>query len=236
MTDDDIRLYRVGGCLRDQLLGISSKDTDFAAVAPSWEALLDYVDTIGHIWQTKEDKFTVRARHPKLGDIDVVWARKEGPYSDLRRPDWVEPGTILDDLARRDFTVNAMAEDPETGELIDPFFGQFDLKQRTLRFVGDPTDRLVNPDTGGDALRAFRGIRFEITKGFFLDFKAKAAIQEMEPEHFEAVSTDRIRDELMLCFKHDVRDTLDVLFEFPNLFALALDRGIWLKPTTEGRK
>jgi tRNA nucleotidyltransferase/poly(A) polymerase len=230
----DIRFFRVGGFVRDQLLGIGSKDIDFAVEAPSFEAMAAavearctrvFVDTDGNY--IGQQFFTIRGIEPELGAVDFVLCRKDGPSSDGRRPDFVEPGTILDDLARRDFTVNAMAL-TDDGALLDPHGGLADLESRTLRFVGNAKDRLTE-----DALRAFRGIRFEITKGFKLSPDASMAINTMFIGDFEAVSTDRIRDELVRCFAFDTRETLFVLSQFPLLLNLALDRGIWLKPTSE---
>ncbi len=229
----DIRFFRVGGCVRDGLLGIPTKDIDFSVEAPSFEAMAEavvarctkvFMDNDGFVG---EKYFTIRGLDPELGAVDFVLARKDGPSTDGRRPDFVEPGTILDDLARRDFTVNAMAM-TDDGELLDPHNGQADLKTKTLRFVGFAQDRLKE-----DALRAFRGVRFEITKGFRLDKDASMSINSMGKADFDAVSTERIREELLRCFAHDTRHTLNVLDGFPLLLNLSLDRGLWLRPTSE---
>lgn len=227
----DVRFFRVGGCVRDELLGIPSKDIDFAVEAPSFEDMLRAVEArCTKVFLVTPEFFTIRALDPELGGVDFVLCRKDGPSSDGRRPDFVEPGTIQDDLARRDFTVNAMAQDADDGFLIDPFDGQVDLANNTLRFVGKAEDRLAE-----DALRAFRGIRFEVTKRFHLDFTARGAIDRMKPSQFDAVSTERIREELLRCFAADTHRTLNILRDFPVLFSLMLDRGIWLKPTVEAR-
>lgn len=225
---DTVRFFQVGGCVRDGLLGVKTKDIDFAVEAPSWDAMRDAVhECCSKVFLETPEFLTIRGLHPILGAVDFVLCRKDGPSSDGRRPDFVEPGTIFDDLARRDFTVNAMALD-EDGDLIDPHNGVQDLNDRILRFVGDPHSRLSE-----DALRAFRGVRFEITKGFHLGAKDSMAINAMSAGDFDAVSTDRIRDELVRCFAHDTRETLFVLSQFPILLSVALDRGIWLKPTSE---
>ena len=91
---------------------------------------------------------------------DFVLCRKDSASGDGRRPDSVEPGTVLDDLARRDFTMNAIARDVQTGEVLDPHGGREDIKWKTLRFVGDPMTRIRE-----DGLRVLRGLRFMITKG-----------------------------------------------------------------------
>lgn len=230
MTTTTPTFFRVGGCVRDALLGIESKDIDFAVEAESFDAMLAAVEArCSKVFLVTPEFVTIRGLDPTIGAVDFVLCRKDGPTKDGRRPEFVEAGTLLDDLARRDFTVNAIAE-TEDGTLIDPFGGRADLADRRLRFVGFPEDRLRE-----DALRAFRGVRFQITKGFTLDSAARAAIRSMTADQFDAVSTERIREELLRCFAADTAASLRTLcVEFPNLMSLALDRGLWLKPTLEG--
>jgi tRNA nucleotidyltransferase/poly(A) polymerase len=230
-----IEMFQIGGCVRDHLLGIKSKDIDFVVVAPSFEAMETHVRSI--CTKVFEDKdgvpvgaafHTLRGIHPTLGAVDFVWARIDGPSSDGRHPDWVEPGSLEDDQRRRDFTVNSIAM-LDDGSLIDPFGGAADVEAKVLRFVGRAEDRLRE-----DALRAFRGVRFQITKGFRLELEDAEAIQTMKAEQFDAVSTERIREELHKCFAKDSIETMRVLMvEFPNLLNLAVARGLWFKPTTE---
>lgn len=229
----DIRFFQVGGCVRDGLLGVKTKDIDFAVQAPSFEAMAEavvarctkvFTDNNGFVG---EKYFTIRGIDPNLGAVDFVLCRKDGPSTDGRRPDFVEPGTIWDDLARRDFTVNALAL-TDDGELLDPHGGRADLENRLLRFVGDPSERLAE-----DALRAFRALRFAITKGFAIDEVATVAIGSMVKADFDAVATDRIRDELIKMFAKDTMATLEIFHRAPIMLELALDRGIWLKPTSE---
>lgn len=237
----DIRFFQVGGCVRDGFLGIKSKDIDFAVevsdcthldtdmpMTLGWLAMQEAVHArCSKVFLETPEFLTIRGLDPELGAVDFVLCRKDGPSSDGRRPDFVEPGTILDDLARRDFTVNAMAIDDE-GFLLDPHNGQSDLEARLLRFVGVPTDRLQE-----DALRAFRALRFAITKQFSMTEGTILAIKGMEPEAFDAVSTDRIRDELFKMFAKDTAAALTVLTQFPVLLNVSLGRGIWLRPTVE---
>lgn len=235
----EIKFYQVGGCVRDRRRGIDKpKDIDFAVVAPSYDVMLSAVEArCSKVFRDNDGApigakfFTVRGIDPEFGAVDFVLARKDGPSLDGRHPEFVEPGTIFDDLARRDFTVNAMAEDAETGALIDPHRGAVDLAAGMLRFVGNPTERLRE-----DALRAFRGVRFQITKGLTLDHVAAAAIRGLYADEFDAVSTERIREELHKCFAHDTARALrSLMMEFPNLLSLALERGLWLKPTVEAK-
>src|SRR5688572_2507881 len=115
-----VKVFEVGGAVRDKLLGLRPKDIDFAVEAPSFKAMHEFVSsTCSTIFLIKPEFLTIRAHHATMGAVDFVLCRKDGAYSDGRRPDTVEPGTIFDDLARRDFTINAMAFDEE-GNLIDP--------------------------------------------------------------------------------------------------------------------
>src|SRR5687768_7510936 len=117
----NIQFFQVGGSVRDELLGKQSKDIDYAVEAPSYGAMREaIVERGGEIFQENEAFLTVRAKVPTLGACDYVLCRKDGTYDkDGRRPDFVEVGSLADDLARRDFTVNAMAK-AEDGTLVDP--------------------------------------------------------------------------------------------------------------------
>jgi tRNA nucleotidyltransferase (CCA-adding enzyme) len=227
----EFRMFQVGGCVRDEMLGLESKDIDFAVEAPSFEALVAFAEErCTKVFKVDPDHFTVRGLDAELGPVDFVLCRKDGPSSDGRHPDFVEPGTILDDLARRDFTVNAMARDAE-GVLLDPHGGREDLEAGLLRFVGSAEDRLAE-----DALRAFRALRFSVTKRFTLTPETVEALGAMHTEAFDAVSTDRMRDELHKMFATDTAAALTVLAQFPLILEVALSRGLWLKPTTEAVK
>lgn len=222
-----IKIYKVGGAVRDGLLGLTPKDIDYAVEAPSWDAMRQYILGLGgKIYLEKPEYFTMRAKVPDIGDADFVLCRKDGIYKDGRHPETVEVGTIFDDLARRDFTINAMAKDIQTGELIDPFLGRQDLNSRMLRFVGDADKRLTE-----DRLRAFRAARFAITKRCMLHTETYQAVRKLGPGMFCTVSTERIQEELTKMFWFDSYDTFHHLFEkFPNLGEVVRQRGIWFKP------
>lgn len=236
----DIKMYLVGGAVRDGLLGIQSKDLDYTVtvsgvetVDEAWNAVREHLETQGFtIFLETPEYFTIRAKFPK-GHVnakqtaDFVLAREEGPYSDGRRPDWVKPGTLEQDLSRRDFTVNALAKS-EDGTIIDLFDGQFHLGKRLLVAVGDPRERFLE-----DALRVFRAVRFMITKDFVLSHKVKAAIHNVGVlDKVEEVSVERIREELHRCFAHDTVRTVSVLAnEFPELLGVMDRKGIRLLPT-----
>lgn len=209
-----IKFFEVGGCVRDELMGVKSKDIDFAVEAPSFEAMRQAIlDRGGKIFLESPEFFTIRARDKKLGPVDFVLCRKDGVYKDGRHPESVEIGTLRDDLSRRDFTMNAIAKD-EDGNFIDPFNGQADIKNRIIRCVGNAEDRF-----GEDALRIIRAIRFSITKNMAMDHDIVACLMKSQiVMQLRAVSTERIREELLKCFAHDTFETLVVLNnEFPMI-------------------
>jgi tRNA nucleotidyltransferase/poly(A) polymerase len=229
--------FEVGGCIRDELKGIPSKDVDFAVEAPSFEAMRDELVEDGfEIFEERPDFFTIRAKVPKGHPLelrtrvaDFVMCRKDGPSTDGRRPDFVEAGTIFDDLARRDFTVNAIARNAETGEFIDPHNGLWDLGSGMLKFVGKPEDRIRE-----DGLRVLRGFRFKITKGFFFEAHTATALSSpLAVEMLASVSTERIVDEITKMFSHDTRAALVTLTQImpTDMLDVILDTGIRLKPS-----
>lgn len=214
-----IRIYEVGGCVRDDLMGIPTKDVDYVVIATSFEAMKQYIEDQGFkIFLAKPEYGTIRAAIPeghtlrqRCKEADFVLARKDGPSTDGRRPDYVEPGTLFDDLARRDFTVNAIAKDPFTGEYIDPHGGMDDIFARELNFVGDPMQRIKE-----DGLRVLRALRFAVTKGFDFGGPTEEALFTLDTaEMLKSVSVERVREELEKMFKHDTLATLKYLKTFP---------------------
>ena len=229
-----IQLFEVGGCVRDDLLGIPSKDVDFVVIAPSFDAMHHHIkDVLGlKVFLVKEEFATIRAGVPKghplrsrCKDADFVLARKDGPSTDGRRPDFVEPGTLADDLARRDFTVNALARDSQTGEIIDLFDGLAHLKERKLQFVGHPLRRIEE-----DGLRVLRALRFTITKGFSLVDHVSIKT-DLAARMLSKVSRERIREEVEKMFRHDTLASLALLQEFPSLLPIIFKDGLRLSAT-----
>lgn len=241
----DFKFYEVGGKVRDEILGLKSKDVDYVAV-PSEELLKDvssahtmfdileeYLKQEGfEIFLVTPDCFTIRAKFPKdhkyQGVADFVMARKEIGYIPNTRTPIIVPGTLKDDLERRDFTVNAMAKD-ENGDIIDLFDGMIDLGRMVL-VTPLPTQQTFDDDP----LRILRAIRFSITKGFSLK-TLDYYINNYDYENkMGVVSTDRIREELHKCFKHDTMGTLDMLNDYPTLKRYIFENKLmWLKPTNE---
>ncbi|MCB9667767.1 MAG: HD domain-containing protein [Myxococcales bacterium] len=183
------RAWAVGGSLRDVLLGRSVADWDLATTARPEEVcrLFDRViptgiehGTVTLIW--------------KKASYEVTTLRAEHGYSDGRRPDHVRfVEDIAEDLARRDFTVNALAYDPLNDTLTDPFFGVNDIRDRRLRTVGDPLQRFSE-----DGLRVLRAARFVATLEFDLDARTEAAMEPSLPV-FRKVAHERVRDEWIKC-------------------------------------
>src|SRR5690606_36604279 len=114
---------------------------------------------------------------PAGGEVHVTTFRVDLDYRDGRRPSAVQfSRSIIDDLARRDFTINAIAWDPEDDEIVDPFGGREDVRARLVRAVGDPVERLRE-----DALRALRAVRFATQLGFDIDLETWRAIEAEAP-------------------------------------------------------
>lgn len=222
-----MKIFKVGGCVRDELIGVKSKDIDYAVECGSFEEMREHIARIGTIFLEKPEFLTIRAK--VNGEFaDYVMCRKDGYYSDGRRPDQVFPGTIFDDLSRRDFTINAIAIDTATGEYYDPFNGAADLKLRKIVCVRS-VQRLEE-----DPLRILRAIRFAITKNLRLDtsivdFLQYAYLSDM----LKTVSVERIREELQRCFAYNTVATLYYITDY-NL-AFLFENQLWLKPTLEER-
>jgi tRNA nucleotidyltransferase (CCA-adding enzyme) len=176
--------YLVGGAVRDLLQGSVPLDWDLATDALPEEVERAFPRTVptGKLFGT----ITVITAE---GPLEVTTLREDLGYDDGRRPNAVRFGKELClDLARRDFTINAIAYDFASGSLIDPFQGRRDLKRRRLRAVGDPRTRF-----GEDELRVFRFYRFLAT----LDLKPSRATQRaILPQHVNNISRERVRDEL----------------------------------------
>lgn len=227
----------MGGAVRDEIMGIKTKDVDFAVEAHSFEVMKLGLEVRGFkIFESRPEYLTIRAQVPPSEDslykrtkvADFVLCRKDGPTADGRRPEYVEPGGILDDLARRDFTVNAIAKDPVTHEYIDPHNGQADIKNKILRFVGNPMTRIQE-----DGLRVIRGYRFQVTKQLSVALSTDAALRSPEAAKMLAgVSIERVNDELKKMFDFDMRASLYLINQWPSYLLDAVFRdGLRLVPT-----
>jgi tRNA nucleotidyltransferase (CCA-adding enzyme) len=178
--------FVVGGAMRDALLGVPPHDWDIATSAPPNVVMGMFPKTI----PTGIAHGTVTVVE-NGGSFEITTYRGEGPYSDGRRPDYVfAVQTIEQDLSRRDFTVNAIAGDPLTGEIRDPWGGLRDMQTRVLRAVGDPHQRFAE-----DGLRVMRAARFAAMLRYTVDPATEAAIP-MHLATLARVSPERIFDEL----------------------------------------
>jgi tRNA nucleotidyltransferase (CCA-adding enzyme) len=179
----------VGGAVRDALLGRDPGDWDVATSAHPDEVLKLFRHTIPTGLQ--HGTVTVVMGRGAHTHVEVTTFRGEGAYTDARRPDSVTFGVpLVEDLARRDLVVNAMAYDPAKDELIDPFGGQADIAARRLRAVGDPVERFTE-----DGLRVMRAVRFAAQLEFELEPQTEAAIAPALPS-LARVSRERVCDEL----------------------------------------
>lgn len=241
------KLYKVGGCVRDSLLGIDSKDIDFTFVLDNLNLSVEqgflemesWMRTEGfQIFLSTPDMFTIRAKFPK-GDpneglvADFVMARKEIGYVEGTRRPILVLGTLEDDLIRRDFTLNAMAVD-EDGNLIDLFDGRWALENRILITPLDPSKTFLD-----DPLRMLRALRFSITKGFTIAPTVWAAmfIPGLLDKLELVVSAERIREEVYKMMKADTVKTMRLFAEMdkiePRFTEIVFGRSMWLKPTFE---
>ena len=238
-----MKIFEVGGCVRDELLGLESKDIDFTVVLDDtslsvdegWDKMLKWLRSEGfELFLETKDCFTVRGKFPKghkneglVGDF--VMSRKEvGVIPGTRKP-ILELGTLEDDLMRRDFTVNSLCKD-EDGKIIDLFEGVYDLRTKVLRTPLDPMITLLD-----DPLRMLRGLRFSITKGFIIDSKLWNSMLDSRvlDKLKEVVSHERMREEITKMMKHDTIKSLELLNKIPGLMEVVFSNGMWLMPTTK---
>lgn len=229
-----MKYYMVGGAVRDFYRGVKPKDVDFAVEAESYEAMRAWiVGTGATIFLETPQYVTIRANHPVHGGVDYVLCRKDGAYSDGRRPDEVTPGSILDDLARRDFTMNAIAlPQHEKGAPIDPHGGINDIADRFVRCVRG-VERFEE-----DRLRILRAYRFAITFGYSLALGINAYIRYIgsKGDLFPGVSSDRIKDELVKIARSNEGLMPLIGSDVGRAILLEADRrGVWLRPTMEGK-
>lgn len=218
----DVRIYIVGGTLRDILLGLEIKDIDLV-VETSVERFLEYIESLNKKGRLLKRFYTFKfdVSRSLIEHIDIAIARKE-VYPKPGALPIVEPGTINEDLYRRDFTINALAlpiyPKDEIGELIDPLGGLRDLSDKLIRvlhdksFIDDPT-------------RIFRAVRFSVRLGFVIEPYTEKLIKEaIEDRALRTVGIARIRKEIELCKKEEKSEEI-----FQTLKAL----GVTLSDFTE---
>lgn len=251
-------LYVVGGFVRDTLLHLPSKDIDFAIEANSYEEmkadLLNAYDIEIRVEQPQYGRLLAGistehlhwtalqlenlTRH-RVIYCDFVMCRKEGDYLDGRHPNSISPTDIENDLARRDFTINAIAVNDQTGEFIDLFDGLRDIKARLLTTVGDAKKRFVEHPT-----RILRYYRLQVCKKlegtYLVDNTLAANDYEFAELLTNSVFSDTIREEFNKMLKTDTLRTLYVLDRMPYRIKKALlgteISPFWFQCTTEKRR
>ena len=188
------KAYLVGGAVRDMILGKKGHDYDLATNATPKQVMGIFKKVI----PTGIAHGTVTI-HIFGMQIETTTFRTEADYTDGRHPDSIKFATkIEEDLSRRDFTMNAIAADLESGELTDPFDGQKDIRNKIIRTVGEPQERFAE-----DGLRPVRAVRFSGQLGFSIEEKTLAALSEPEVlKKTASISVERFRDEfckMLLC-------------------------------------
>ncbi|MDO8521837.1 MAG: HD domain-containing protein [bacterium] len=183
--------YLVGGCVRDLLISREPKDWDITTNAKPEQIQALFKETF-----YENDFGTVGvvtlSEDPRLKVVEVTPYRIEGAYSNARHPDEVKfSDNLADDLARRDFTVNAIAYEPATGELVDKHGGQEDIKRRVIATVRNPSERFNE-----DALRMLRAVRISAELDFAIETETAAGIVA-SAKQLEKISRERMRDELI---------------------------------------
>lgn len=177
--------FIVGGCVRDTILKRSPSDWDITTNAFPEEIKKIFRDTIDT--GIKHGTITIVVNNKSY---EVTTYRTDGIYQDKRRPKEVKfIGSLIEDLRRRDFTINAMAYNQEKG-LIDPFEGFLDIKRKVIRCVGDPRERFNE-----DGLRILRAIRFAAQLNFTIEYASRQAILDLG-DNLKYVAMERIRDEI----------------------------------------
>jgi poly(A) polymerase len=176
-------LFEVGGHVRDSLIGRESHDIDLVTNAKP-NTIKSLVADLGSIYDVGEKFGTIGIA---VGDeiVEITTYRKEIYASNSRKPQVVFGNSLVDDLARRDFTINAIARNPITGGIMDPFSGVSDITNKIIRCVGNDDDRFNE-----DPLRMMRAIRLACQLNFRME------VRFTHPERLRIVSQERIRDEL----------------------------------------
>ncbi len=196
--------YIIGGAVRDLRLGKRPKDFDLVTNATP-EQIAKMGEFARSLYKDTAQAFGVtRVRYAYRGvesELEIATFRKDIDSHLGRRATKVEYSTLQDDVMRRDFTVNALALNPATGQVIDYVDGVADLEARTIRFIGDPERRIAE-----DPLRIVRAIRLKNQLGFMYDEQTANAITEaVQHGEVEKIATDRLRDELTKMFVHPTR-------------------------------
>lgn len=216
IQDNGFQAYFVGGCIRDMKMNTEMKDVDITTNATPEE--------IQNLFPSHIDvglaHGTVAVRTNKDSEFyEVTTYRIDGKYDDGRHPNEVIfTPSLEEDLARRDFTMNAIAFDPITNTTIDPFNGEVDIKNKVIRCVGDAKTRFME-----DPLRVLRAMRFAIKYGFTIEENTRHAMHDLTVllKLDDCISKERITDELrkMLTCGQPIHD---IFIEFSDIIAIII--------------
>lgn len=177
--------YFVGGCVRDSILSHASSDYDIVTSALPDEVISLFPNTI-----TIGAKFGVVAVIVEHHPYEVATFRSDDTYEDGRHPSSIRFSSAREDVFRRDFTVNGLLMDPESGDIFDYVEGRADIKKKIIRTIGNPDNRFSE-----DYLRMLRAIRFAANLGFVIESETKKAIEKYAPK-INQISAERVREEL----------------------------------------
>jgi tRNA nucleotidyltransferase (CCA-adding enzyme) len=184
--------YLVGGCVRDLVIGKIPKDWDFTTSAHPDQIQALFPDSFCNNEYGTVGVKNETATDPRLTVVEITPYRTESGYSDARRPDSVAFGVSLeDDLARRDFTINAIAYRVKDQSIVDLYGGREDIADKRLRAVGNPDERFLE-----DALRMMRAVRLASELGFVIDSETMAAISRNNKQ-IERISVERVSAEFL---------------------------------------
>jgi poly(A) polymerase len=203
--------FFAGGCVRDHLLGSEPEDYDIAT-----DARPERIQAVFPKARGVGEAFGVMLVRAAGHTFEVATFREDGPYHDGRRPAAVTFADAEADASRRDFTVNGLFQDPQTGAVVDYVKGQDDIAARCIRAIGDPHERIAE-----DRLRMLRAVRFAARLGFAIDPATSAAVRAHSGE-LRSVSPERVGDEVRRMLAHPARARAAQLVE-----AHALDGAIF---------
>jgi poly(A) polymerase/tRNA nucleotidyltransferase (CCA-adding enzyme) len=219
--------YLVGGCVRDLLMKKNPKDWDVATNAKPEQIVSLFPKTF---YENAYGTVTVvneKEAEPSFRNIEVTPFRQDAKYSDKRHPDKVSfSQTIEEDLARRDFTINALAYEPSKGQLIDLYNGEQDIKDKIVRAVGQPADRFDE-----DPLRIMRGVRLASELSFMINNETLEAMQN-KANLLSFIAKERIRDEFSrIVLSNNLMTGIIILHQIGALkqFLPELEEGVHMK-------
>ena len=208
LSSKGYRAYPVGGCVRDCLLGKEPSDWDITTDAKPREIIQALEGNLVIETGIKHGTVTL-VKNNKM--VEITTFRFDGEYKDFRHPDKVYfTNEIVEDLQRRDFTVNAMAIDLSREELIDPFDGEEDLAKKVIRCVGTPEKRFSE-----DALRILRGLRFASVYNFEIEKRTSEALVNLR-NNLRNIAVERIKVEMDKLLLGD--GAAEILREYTDVF------------------